>query len=96
MIDLWMYQWYESSIREESDESVSDIGEHFIELLLSVEFLILSESGVVISDVFPDFLIESVSQWWNGDNGNEGTGDDIRQFNHYFNIDTYFLSAYGN
>lgn len=51
----------QGSIGEEGGETVSDVGEHFIELLLSVESLVLSEGGIVVSDVLPDFLVESVS-----------------------------------
>lgn len=82
-----------ASIGEEGNKSVSNIGEHFIELLLGVELLILPESGVVISNMLPDFLIEPVSQRWDGNNGGKSTSNNVGQFDHYLiNINSYFVS----
>jgi hypothetical protein len=65
------------SISEEGSESVSDIAEHFIELLLGVELLVLSQGGIVVSNVLPDFLVESVSQWGNGHDGDESSSNHV-------------------
>lgn len=65
------------SIRKECCDSVSNVAKHFIKLLLGVESLILSKCCIVVSDVLPNFLIKSVSQGWNGDNGCECPGYDV-------------------
>ncbi len=49
------------SISEESSETISNFSKHLIKLLLSVEFIILTESCVIISYMLPYFVIESLS-----------------------------------
>lgn len=51
------------SIGEESSDSIADIGEHFIELLLGTELVVLAESGSVVSDVLEDLIIEASPDW---------------------------------
>jgi hypothetical protein len=51
------------SIREESSNSITNIGEHFIELFLGVELVVLTESSSVVSDVLEDLIIEASPHW---------------------------------
>lgn len=51
------------SITKEGLDSVSHVSEEFVELLLGLEFIVLSQSRIIVSKVLPNFLIESVSQW---------------------------------
>lgn len=65
------------SISEESGKAVSYIAEEFIELLLSVEFLVLTQCGVIVSYMLPYFLVKTVSEWWYGNDCGYCSGDDV-------------------
>ena len=56
---------------------MSDVAKHVIELLLGVEFLVLAEGGIVISDMLPNLLVESVSQGRNRHDCYECTCNDV-------------------
>ena len=84
---IFMY-W---SISEEGSETVSDVAKHVIELLLGVEFLVLAEGGIVISDMLPNLLVESVSQGRNRHDCYECTCNDVWNFYHYVSSNITFL-----
>ena len=41
---------------------MSDIAQKVMELFLSVEFISLVEGGVVVTEMFPDFLVDVMSE----------------------------------
>lgn len=47
---------------EEGDEAVADVVQKLMELLLGVESIPLVEGGVVVADMFPDLLVEVVTE----------------------------------
>ena len=46
---------------EEGDDAIADIAEHIVKLLLGVEAIVLSQSGVVVADVLEDLFVESLA-----------------------------------
>ena len=67
MIDamiIWIIAIIDRSIFgiEEGDETVSDVAQKFVELLLGVESVSLVECGIIISDVFPYLLVDVVAK----------------------------------
>ena len=47
---------------KEGDDSMSDVTQKVMELFLGVEFISLVEGGVVVTEMFPDFLVDVVSE----------------------------------
>ena len=47
---------------KEGDDSMSDVAQKVVELFLGVEFVSLVQGGVVVPEVFPDFLVDVVSK----------------------------------
>ena len=47
---------------KEGDDSMSDVAQKVVELFLGVEFVSLVQGGVVVTEVFPDFLVYVVSE----------------------------------
>lgn len=74
--NIWLWYMYES-ISEEGSNSVFDVTEEFIELLLSVEFLILTQCSVIVSHMLPDFLVKAVSERWDSNDCSYCSGDDV-------------------
>ena len=55
---------------------------HVIEFFLGVELIPLAESGIVVSDVFEDFIVESLSYGgYYYDAGCEGA-ENVGEFDH--------------
>ena len=49
---------------EEGDDAVSNVPQELVELLLGVEAVVLVESGVVVAEMFPYFLVEVPPEGW--------------------------------
>jgi hypothetical protein len=48
---------------EEGGESMANIAQKLMKLFLSVESVSLAESGIIVSDVLEDLLVEMVAEW---------------------------------
>jgi hypothetical protein len=47
---------------EEGDQSVANVAQKVVKLFLSVEPVSLAESGIIVSDVLEDLLVEVVAE----------------------------------
>jgi len=83
MLDLIIISVSFCSFAEESESAVSYVGEHFVKLLLSVESVILSKGGVIVSDMLPYFIIKSSSDWRDYDYNSSDSCEDVFNFEHF-------------
>lgn len=71
------------SITEEGGNTVTSVSQEFIELFLGVELVVLTQSGIVVSEVLEDLLVESVSQGRNHIDGASHCSENVCVFCHY-------------
>jgi hypothetical protein len=62
---------------EEGDDSISDISQKLMKLLLSIESVSLVESGIIVAHVLEEFLIEVMPQ---GRNQEDDSADQSDRF----------------
>ena len=63
---------------------MADVSKKFVEFFFSVESVALVESRVIITDVFPYFLVEVVSQGRNQDDNAANKSETSDNFAHYY------------
>lgn len=83
---IWVLWVWSVLCVKEGDDAFTDIAKKIVEFFFSVESVPLSKSGVVVSDMFPDFVVKVTTKGRNQQNSASDDCQTLSYSSHWLSI----------